>query len=61
MVDHQGRLRELAMAETIRHPAGQSSGAGPVTVKLTDYGTTANVSAPPAAQTTDLTNKITGH
>ena len=61
-MDHQGRLRELAMAETIRHPAGQSSGAGPVTVKLTDtlsdYGTTVNVSAPPAAQTTDL---ITGH
>ncbi|HEY2175666.1 MAG TPA: hypothetical protein VGH85_17810 [Mycobacteriales bacterium] len=64
--DAQGRLRRLTIAETIKPTAATAAGgteAKPVTVHLSetisDYGTPADITAPPASQTTDITNKIT--
>lgn len=62
--DAQGRLRRLTLAETIK-PATATAGtqAKPVTVHLSetlsDYGTPADITAPPAGQTADVTKKIT--
>jgi hypothetical protein len=63
-IDDQGRVRKLTLTETMAHPPTSSSGqqTGPITIHLTemltDFGTPVTVSAPPADQTTDITNQL---
>lgn len=63
-IDDQGRVRKLTLTETMAHPPTGSNGqqTGPITIHLTemlsDFGTAVNVAAPPADQTTDLTNQL---
>ncbi|HVV18098.1 MAG TPA: hypothetical protein VHF06_01595 [Pseudonocardiaceae bacterium] len=72
-IDNQGRLRKFSMRETLNgppqtgttsatpstKPAGKVSVA--VTATLSDFGVPVTVTAPPADQTADLTNKLAGH
>ncbi|HEY4456725.1 MAG TPA: hypothetical protein VGN81_20605 [Pseudonocardiaceae bacterium] len=59
-IDGQNRLRQMSYGQTMNPAAlgGAGSDVGPITadmtMKLSDFGTPVNVSAPPADQVTDL-------
>ncbi len=61
-VDSDGRVRRLALTETIKNPGTGITSTGPISAQVTedlsDFGTAVNVSAPPSGQTTDLTSKV---
>ncbi|TVT25223.1 hypothetical protein LWP59_12320 [Amycolatopsis acidiphila] len=63
-IDDQGRLRKIMLDERATPPstAGSTATPGPVSVSLTetfsDFGTPVNVTAPPADQTADITDKL---
>jgi hypothetical protein len=63
-IDSSGRLRKLLVTEKLRHLPAASTTQGPLTVRfaetLTGYGTPVHVMAPPADQTTDLTDIASG-
>jgi hypothetical protein len=61
-VDDQGRLRKMTFSETIPNPGAGQQQNGPISIAVTetlsDFGTPVTVTAPPADQTADLTDKI---
>lgn len=68
-VDKQGRVVQLRFTEHLnpRQQGGTAQAGGPVNLTITealsDFGTPAQVSAPPQAQTTDITQRLltSGH
>jgi hypothetical protein len=64
-IDDQGRLRKITLEEKVTPPstASGATATGPVSLSLTetlsDFGTPVNVTAPPADQTADITDKLT--
>jgi hypothetical protein len=58
-LDHQGRVRQLKMSLPIPASSAASRGAKAVaTVDFYDYGVPVHISAPPASQTLDITNRV---
>lgn len=64
-LDDEGRLRQQKVELTVKPPEGGTEGPGQVsvvtTLKLGDFGTDVDVSAPAAADTVDMTDKLTGN
>lgn len=63
-LDGEGRLRQQKMELTVKAPEGETKGPGQVsvvtTLKLGDFGTEVDVSAPAAADTVDMTDELIG-
>ncbi|PSM43500.1 hypothetical protein C6Y14_10325 [Streptomyces dioscori] len=61
-VDDEGRLRQQTIELTLRPQAGggqkDQTVKSTTTLKFTDFGTEADVEAPPAADTVDVTKKL---
>ncbi|MFC8075590.1 hypothetical protein ACFUN8_08605 [Streptomyces sp. NPDC057307] len=61
-LDGDGRLRQQKMELTVKRPAGETEGPAQVavltTLKLSDFGTDVNVTAPAAKDTVDVTAKL---
>ncbi|MFD2419358.1 hypothetical protein [Amycolatopsis pigmentata] len=62
-IDDQGRLRKMTFTETMANPPSRPNGqSGPITIDVTevlsDFGIPVNVTAPPADQTTDVTDQV---
>lgn len=62
-IDDQGRVRRIMLHETLRGTSGsgQHGNVGvDVTATLSDFGTPVTITAPPAGQTADLTQALSG-
>lgn len=61
-LDDEGRLRQQKMELTIKRPAGETEGPAQVavltTLKLSDFGTDVDVTAPTAEETVDMTDEL---
>lgn len=61
-LDGDGRLRQQKMELTVKRPAGETEGPAQVavltTLKLSNFGTDVNVTAPAAKDTVDVTAKL---
>jgi hypothetical protein len=63
-IDDQGRLRKIMLDEKITPPstAAGTTSPGPISLSVSetfrDFGTPVHVSAPPAEQTADITDKL---
>jgi hypothetical protein len=64
-LDSDGRLRKIAMNETLTGATPSTTPAGNIsfgfTATLSDFGVPADITAPPTDQTTDLTNLLNGN
>jgi hypothetical protein len=64
-LDSEGRLRKIAMRETMTGTTPTTTPAGKIsfdfTATLSDFGVPADITAPPADQTTDVTNLLNGN
>jgi hypothetical protein len=62
-IDDQGQVRRIMLHETLKGTAGSAQNGNvtvDVTATLSDFGTPVTITAPPADQTADLTQALSG-